>query len=40
MFLKPVNEKEIVDIVKKCKNKTFTDYDGINKKIVYTVSCD
>ena len=34
MFLKPVEEIEIVDIVNECKNKTSTDYDEIDMKVV------
>lgn len=29
MFLKAAEENEIINIVKKCKNKTSTDYNGI-----------
>uniref|UniRef100_A0A8C6SQ40 Reverse transcriptase domain-containing protein n=1 Tax=Neogobius melanostomus TaxID=47308 RepID=A0A8C6SQ40_9GOBI len=37
MFLKPVEEKEILDIVKGCKNKTSTDYHDMDMKTLKTV---
>ena len=37
MFLKPVEEKEIIDIVHDCKNKTSTDYNEIDMIIVKRV---
>ena len=40
MFLREVSEKEIVSIVKKLKNKTSTDCDGLDMVIVKkTVDC-
>uniref|UniRef100_A0A8C6T7P7 Reverse transcriptase domain-containing protein n=1 Tax=Neogobius melanostomus TaxID=47308 RepID=A0A8C6T7P7_9GOBI len=37
MFLKPVEEKEILDIVKGCKNKTSTDYYDMDMKTLKSV---
>lgn len=37
MFLKPVEEKEIIDIVNECKNKISTDYNEIDMKVVKRV---
>lgn len=37
MFLKAVDEKEIIDVVNKCKNKMSTDFHDINMKIVKKV---
>jgi len=37
MFLKPVEEKEIIDTVNECQNKTSTDYHEIDMKIVKKV---
>lgn len=37
LFLKPANEKEILDIVGGCKNKTSTDYDEIDMKTIKSV---
>lgn len=37
MFLGAVDEKEIIDIVNKCKGKTSTDCNGIDMKIVKEV---
>lgn len=34
IFLKPVVEKEIIDIANICKNKTSTDYNDIDMKTV------
>ena len=38
MFLKPVEEKEIIDTVNECKNKTSTDNHEIDMKIVKKVT--
>ena len=37
MFLKAVDEKEILDIVKKCKNKKSTDFNDIDMTLVKKV---
>lgn len=34
MFLKVVEEQEIMDIVRECKNKKSTDYGGIDMTTV------
>lgn len=34
MFLKAVDENEIIDVVRKCKNKTSTDYNDVDMKTV------
>lgn len=37
MFLRPVDENEILEIVNKCKNKKSTDYNDIDMTIVRKV---
>ncbi len=37
MFLIAVEENEIINIVKKCKNKTSTDYNGIDMSLIKQV---
>lgn len=37
LFLSAVEEKETIDIVNKCKNKTSTDCDGLDMTIVKKV---
>ncbi len=34
MFLTDADEKEIIDILNKCSNRMFTDYDDIDMKLV------
>ncbi len=37
MYITAVEEREIIDIVKKCKSKTFTDFDGVDMDVVKRV---
>ena len=37
MFLERVEEKEILDIVKNCKNKQSTDFNDIDMSLVKLV---
>jgi len=37
IFLTAVDEEEIIDIIKGCKNKPSTDHDGIDIKIIQKV---
>ena len=40
MFLTAVEEKEMIDIVNKCKYKASTDYNDIDMKIIKKITCN